>query len=195
MEMLSSIFKILILYILVNNYVLGQFLGICPLIGVSTKTETAAGMGAAVTFVITIASIVTYFIQNMILTPLGLEYTQTIVFILVIATLVQFVEMVLKKMTPGLYGALGVFLPLITTNCVVLGVAIANIQKGYNFIETIASALGSSIGFFIAIVLLAAIREKLELADVPKAFKGVPISLVAIGLMAMSFLGFAGLVK
>ncbi|HHX71264.1 MAG: RnfABCDGE type electron transport complex subunit A [Miniphocaeibacter sp.] len=194
MELLSSIFKILVLYILVNNYVLGQFLGICPLIGVSTKTETAAGMGLAVTFVITIASVVTYAIQYFLLVPLKLEYTQTIVFILVIATLVQFVEMVLKKMTPGLYSALGVYLPLITTNCVVLGVAIANIQEGYNLIETVASALGSSIGFFIAIVLLSAIREKLELADVPKAFKGVPIALVAIGLMAMAFLGFSGLV-
>lgn len=194
MELLSSIFKILVMYIFVNNYVLGQFLGICPLIGVSTKTETAAGMGAAVTFVITMASIVTYFIQYFLLEPLNLQYTQTIVFILVIATLVQFVEMVLKKMTPGLYSALGVFLPLITTNCVVLGVAIANIQESFTLVETIASALGSSIGFFIAIVLLAAIREKLELADVPKAFKGVPIALVAIGLMAMAFLGFSGLV-
>ncbi|QQK07145.1 electron transport complex protein RnfA [Miniphocaeibacter halophilus] len=194
MELLSSIFKILVLYIFVNNYVLGQFLGICPLIGVSTKTETAAGMGLAVTFVITMASIVTYFIQYFLLERFNLQYTQTIVFILVIATLVQFVEMVLKKMTPGLYSALGVFLPLITTNCVVLGVAIANIQEGYNLIETVASALGSSIGFFIAIVLLSAIREKLELADVPKAFKGVPIALVAIGLMAMAFLGFSGLV-
>lgn len=194
MELLSSVFKILVMYILVNNYVLGQFLGICPLIGVSTKTETATGMGIAVTFVITIASVVTYFIQHYLLNPLNLQYTQTIVFILVIATLVQFVEMVLKKVTPGLYSALGVFLPLITTNCVVLGVAIANIQEGFNLVETIASALGSSIGFLIAIVLLSAIREKLELADIPKPFKGVPIALVAIGLMAMSFLGFSGLV-
>lgn len=194
MEILSSVFKILIMYIFVNNYVLGQFLGICPLIGVSTKTETAAGMGIAVTFVITIASIVTYMIQYFLLNPLGLQYTQTIVFILVIATLVQFVEMVLKKITPSLYNALGVYLPLITTNCVVLGVAISNIQEGYNLIETIASALGASIGFLIAIVLLSAIREKLELADIPGPFKGVPIALVTIGLMAMSFLGFAGLV-
>ncbi len=194
MEILSSIFKILIMYIFVNNYVLGQFLGICPLIGVSTKTETAAGMGMAVTFVITIASIVTYMIQYFLLNPLGLEYTQTIVFILVIATLVQFVEMVLKKVTPGLYNALGVFLPLITTNCVVLGVAISNIQEGFNLVETVASAIGSSIGFLLAIVLLSAIREKLELADIPGPFKGVPIALVTIGLMAMSFLGFAGLV-
>ncbi|MDO5017834.1 MAG: RnfABCDGE type electron transport complex subunit A [Lagierella massiliensis] len=192
--MLSNIFKILILYILVNNYVLGQFLGICPLIGVSKKTETAAGMGLAVTFVITIASVVTYAIQYLILEPLNLQFTQTIVFILVIASLVQFVEMVLKKTMPGLYSALGVFLPLITTNCVVLGVAIANIQEGYNLIETLASAVGSSIGFFIAIVFLAAIREKLELANVPKPFEGVPIAMIAIGLMAMSFLGFSGLV-
>lgn len=192
--MLSNIFKILILYIFVNNYVLGQFLGICPLIGVSKKTETAAGMGIAVTFVITIASVVTYAIQYLILEPLNLQFLQTIVFILVIASLVQFVEMVLKKTMPGLYSALGVFLPLITTNCVVLGVAIANIQQGYTLIETLASAIGSSVGFFIAIVFLAAIREKLELANVPKPFKGVPIAMIAIGLMAMSFLGFSGLV-
>lgn len=192
--MLSNIFKILILYIFVNNYVLGQFLGICPLIGVSKKTETAAGMGIAVTFVITIASVVTYAIQYLILEPLNLQFLQTIVFILVIASLVQFVEMVLKKTMPGLYSALGVFLPLITTNCVVLGVAIANIQQGYTLIETLASAIGSSVGFLIAIVFLAAIREKLELANVPKPFKGVPIAMIAIGLMAMSFLGFSGLV-
>ncbi|MGO4987680.1 MAG: RnfABCDGE type electron transport complex subunit A [Gallicola sp.] len=192
--MLTSLFQILVLYTFVNNYVLAQFLGICPLIGVSTKVETAVGMGAAVTFVITIASVVTYFIQLYLLNTLGLQYLQTIVFILVIATLVQFVEMVLKKMSPNLYSALGVFLPLITTNCVVLGVAIANISEGYNLIETVASAIGSSIGFVIAIVLLASIREKLELADVPQSFKGVPIALVAIGLMAMAFFGFAGLV-
>ncbi|MEJ8752048.1 RnfABCDGE type electron transport complex subunit A [Lagierella sp. ICN-221743] len=192
--MLSNIFRILILYIFVNNYVLGQFLGICPLIGVSKKTETAAGMGIAVTFVITIASVVTYAIQYLILEPLNLQFLQTIVFILVIASLVQFVEMVLKKTMPGLYSALGVFLPLITTNCVVLGVAIANIQQGYSLIETLASAIGSSVGFLIAIVFLAAIREKLELANVPKPFKGVPIAMITIGLMAMSFLGFSGLV-
>lgn len=192
--MLSNIFKILILYIFVNNYVLGQFLGICPLIGVSKKTETAAGMGIAVTFVITIASVVTYAIQYLILEPLKLQFLQTIVFILVIASLVQFVEMVLKKTMPGLYSALGVFLPLITTNCVVLGVAIANIQQGYSLIETLASAIGSSVGFLIAIVFLAAIREKMELANVPKPFRGVPIAMIAIGLMAMSFLGFSGLV-
>lgn len=192
--MLTSLFQILVLYTFVNNYVLAQFLGICPLLGVSSKTETAIGMGAAVTFVITIASIVTYLIQIFILDVLGLQYLQTIIFILVIATLVQFVEMVLKKTSPNLYSALGVFLPLITTNCVVLGVAIANITSGYNLIETVASAIGSSIGFLIAIVLLASIREKLELADVPESFKGIPIALVTIGLMAMAFFGFAGLV-
>ena len=148
-------------------------------------------MGIAVTFVITIASVVTYAIQYLILEPLNLQFLQTIVFILVIASLVQFVEMVLKKTMPGLYSALGVFLPLITTNCVVLGVAIANIQQGYSLIETLASAIGSSVGFLIAIVFLAAIREKLELANVPKPFKGVPIAMIAIGLMAMSFLGLS----
>ena len=151
-------------------------------------------MGIAVTFVITIASVVTYAIQYLILEPLNLQFLQTIVFILVIASLVQFVEMVLKKTMPGLYSALGVFLPLITTNCVVLGVAIANIQQGYSLIETLASAIGSSVGFLIAIVFLAAIREKMELANVPKPFRGVPIAMIAIGLMAMSFLGFSGLV-
>ena len=192
--MLTKIFQILVLNILVNNFVLGQFLGICPLLGVSSKTETAAGMGAAVTFVITIASVVTYIIQHAILNRFGIEYMQTIVFILVIAALVQFVEMALKKMSPNLYSALGVFLPLITTNCVVLGAAIGNIQSEYNLIETIASAIGASLGFLIAIVLLAAIREKLEFANIPKPFQGVPIALVTIGLMAMAFFGFGGLV-
>ena len=192
--MLTKIFQILVLNILVNNFVLGQFLGICPLLGVSSKTETAAGMGAAVTFVITIASVVTYIIQHAILNRFGIDYMQTIVFILVIAALVQFVEMALKKMSPNLYSALGVFLPLITTNCVVLGAAIGNIQSKYNLIETIASAIGASLGFLIAIVLLAAIREKLEFANIPKPFQGVPIALVTIGLMAMAFFGFGGLV-
>ena len=149
--MIQDLLKILVASILVNNYVLGQFLGICPLIGVSSKTETAAGMGIAVTFVITISSVVTYGIQYLILEKLGIQYLQTIVFILVIATLVQFVEMFLKKSSPNLYSALGVYLPLITTNCVVLGVAIVNIQKDYNLIQTVFSALGASIGFLLAI--------------------------------------------
>ena len=184
---MGTILKILVASILVNNYVLGQFLGICPLIGVSNKVETAFGMGMAVTFVITISSAVTWIIQKTLLDTLGLEYLQTIVFILVIATLVQFVEMVLKKMSPNLYNALGVFLPLITTNCVVLGVAITNIQKEFN-------GLGASLGFLLAIVCLASIREKLEVTEVPKNLEGVPLTLITIGLMSLAFYGFAGLV-
>lgn len=191
---MSTIFTILIGSIFVNNYVFAKFLGTCPLLGVSTKVETAAGMGAAVTFVITLASAFTYAIHYGILVPAGLEYLQTIVFILVIASLVQFVEMFLKKSAPGLYNALGVYLPLITTNCVVLGVAVINITDGYNFIQTIFNAIGSSLGFFIAIVLLAAAREKIALADVPEAFKGFPIAMISTGLMAIAFLGFSGLV-
>lgn len=191
---MSTILTIIIGSIFVNNYVFAKFLGICPLLGVSTKVETAAGMGAAVTFVITLASAFTYAIHYGILVPAGLEYLQTIVFILVIASLVQFVEMFLKKSAPGLYSALGVYLPLITTNCVVLGVAVINITDGFNFIETIFNAIGSSLGFFIAIVLLAAIREKIALADVPEAFKGFPIAMISTGLMAIAFLGFSGLV-
>lgn len=192
--MLGTIVKILVASILVNNYVLGQFLGICPLIGVSNKVETAFGMGMAVTFVITISSAVTWIIQKTILDTLNLGYLQTIVFILVIAALVQFVEMVLKKMSPNLYNALGVFLPLITTNCVVLGVAITNIQKEYNLLETIFNGLGASLGFLLSIVCLASIREKLELTEVPEVLEGVPITLITIGLMSLAFYGFAGLV-
>lgn len=191
---MSTILTIIIGSIFVNNYVFAKFLGICPLLGVSTKVETAAGMGAAVTFVITLASAFTYAIHYGILVPAELEYLQTIVFILVIASLVQFVEMFLKKSAPGLYNALGVYLPLITTNCVVLGVAVINITDGFNFIQTIFNAIGSSLGFFIAIVLLAAIREKIALADVPEAFKGFPIAMISTGLMAIAFLGFSGLV-
>ncbi|NLY09179.1 MAG: electron transport complex subunit RsxA [Tissierellia bacterium] len=189
-----SLLSIIVGSIFVNNYVFAKFLGICPLLGVSNKVETATGMGAAVTFVITLSSLITYLIQIYILNALNLQYLQTIVFILVIATLVQFVEMVLKKNSPNLYSALGVFLPLITTNCVVLGVAILNISEGYGIIETLVNSIGSSIGFVIAIVLLAAVREKLELADVPKSFEGFPIALVTTGLMAIAFSGFAGLV-
>ena len=191
---MGTILKILVASILVNNYVLGQFLGICPLIGVSNKVETAFGMGMAVTFVITISSAVTWMIQKTLLDTLGLEYLQTIVFILVIATLVQFVEMVLKKMSPNLYNALGVFLPLITTNCVVLGVAITNIQKEYNLLETIFNGMGASLGFLLAIVCLGSIREKLEVTEVPKNLEGVPLTLITIGLMSLAFYGFAGLV-
>lgn len=190
-----NLFQIIVLNVLVNNYVFGQFLGICPLIGVSSKTETAVGMSAAVTFVITIASIVTYGLQRYVLDIFGLQYLQTIVFILVIATLVQFVEMALKKLSPGLYSALGVFLPLITTNCIVLGVAVNNITNGYNLLEVLASAIGASIGFAIAIIGLSAIRENLEMNNlIPESFQGVPIAFITIGLMSMAFFGFAGLV-
>lgn len=189
-----NLLSIIVGSIFVNNYVFAKFLGICPLLGVSNKVETATGMGAAVTFVITISSLITYLIQTFILDKFGLQYLQTIVFILVIATLVQFVEMVLKKNSPNLYSALGVYLPLITTNCVVLGVAILNVSEGYNVIETLVNAIGSSIGFIIAIVLLAAVRERLELNDIHKNFEGFPIALVTTGLMAIAFSGFAGLV-
>lgn len=191
---MGELFTIIIGSIFVNNFVLAQFLGICPVLGVSQKTETAFGMGLAVTFVITMASVITYVIQRLILDTLGLGYLQTIVFILVIATLVQFVEMVLKKTSPNLYNALGVYLPLITTNCVVLGVAIVNIDKEYNILQVLANAIGASVGFIIAIVLLASIREKLEHADIPDYFKGVPAALFTIGLMSIAFMGFSGLV-
>ena len=180
--------------VLVNNVITSQFLGICPFLGVSKKVDTAVGMGAAVTFVLTLASIITYFIQ-MLLEKTGLEFLQTIAFILVIASIVQFVEMVIQKMSPSLYQALGVFLPLITTNCAVLGIAIVNVDKGYNLIETIVNGFGAGVGFTLAIVLFAGIRERLELADIPVAFRGFPITLIAAGLMSIAFLGFTGLIK
>ena len=191
---MDTIFKILVSTILVNNYVFAQFLGICPFLGVSNKTDTALGMGVAVTFVIVLASIITYLVQYFILVPLKIEYLQTIAFILVIAALVQFIEMAIKKLSPSLYSAMGVFLPLITTNCVVLGVAVLNITNEYNLIQTIFSGLGASLGFFLALMLMACLREKLELADVPKALEGVPIALISAGLMAIAFSGFSGLV-
>ncbi len=192
--MLNSIFVILVSTILVNNYVFAQFLGICPFLGVSSKVDTALGMGVAVTFVVVFASAITWILQRFILDTLGLEYLQTIVFILVIASLVQFVEMVIKKSSPALYTAMGVYLPLITTNCVVLGVTVLNIQNDYNFIETLFSGFGASVGFSIALILMAALRERLELVDLPKALQGVPIALISAGLMAMAFSGFSGLV-
>ena len=180
--------------VLVNNVITSQFLGICPFLGVSKKVDTAVGMGVAVTFVLTLASVITYFIQ-MLLVKTGTEYLQTIAFILVIASIVQFVEMVIKKMSPSLYQSLGVFLPLITTNCAVLGIAIVNIDKGYNLIETIINGCGAGIGFTLAIVIFAGIRERLELSDIPEAFKGFPITLISAGLMSIAFLGFTGLIK
>ena len=179
---------------LVNNVVLSQFMGICPFLGVSKKVETAAGMGGAVIFVIAIASLVTNLIQQFILVPTGMEYLQTIVFILVIAALVQFVEMFLKKAIPSLYQALGVFLPLITTNCAVLGAAITITQKGYGIFTGLIYGVGTAVGFTIAIVLMAGIREKIEYNDVPESFKGTPIVLVTAGLMAIAFFGFSGLI-
>lgn len=178
----------------VNNVVLSQFLGICPFLGVSKNTKTAAGMGGAVIFVITISSFVTGLIYKFILIPTGFEYLQTIVFILVIAALVQFVEMFLKKVMPPLYNALGVFLPLITTNCAVLGVALTNVQKSYSILEGVVNGIATAVGFLVSIVLMAGIREKIEYNDIPEAFKGTPIVLVTAGLMAIAFFGFSGLI-
>ena len=190
---MANLFSIIIATIFVSNYVLGQFLGICPALGVTSKVDTARGMGLAVIFVITLASIITWIIQYYILNPLNIGFLQTVVFILVIAALVQSVETVMKKSMPALYGALGVFLPLITTNCVVLGVAIKAIDSSYTLIETIAYALSASVGFMIAIMTLAYIRERIEYNSLPETFKGVPITLVTLGLMAIAFMGFAGL--
>ena len=178
----------------VNNVVLSQFLGIGPFLGVSKNTKTAAGMGGAVIFVITISSFVTGLIYKFILIPTGFEYLQTIVFILVIAALVQFVEMFLKKVMPPLYNALGVFLPLITTNCAVLGVALTNVQKSYSILEGVVNGVATAFGFLVSIVLMAGIREKIEYNDIPEAFKGTPIVLVTAGLMAIAFFGFSGLI-
>ena len=192
--MLKSIFVILVSTILVNNYVFAQFLGVCPFLGVSAKVDTAIGMGIAVTFVVVLASALTWMIQIFILNPLNIAYLQTIAFILVIASLVQFVEMFIKKASPALYTAMGVYLPLITTNCVVLGVAVLNIQKDYNLIETIFSGFGASVGFTLALLFMSCLREKLAIGNVPKALQGVPIALVSAGLMALAFSGFGGLV-
>ena len=191
---MGNIFVIIISSMLVSNVVLSQFLGICPFLGVSKQVSTAVGMGAAVTFVITIASAITWPIYYFLLEPRGLVYLQTIVFILVIAALVQFVEMVLKKFMPSLHASLGVYLPLITTNCAVLGVALNNITNGYNFIESVVCGLFTALGFLLSITILAGIRERIEYNDVPHSFKGTPIVLVTACLMAIAFCGFAGLV-
>ena len=179
---------------LVNNVVLSQFLGICPFLGVSNKVETASGMGGAVIFVITIASFIAGLIYKFILIPLHFEYLQTIVFILVIAALVQFVEMFLKKAMPALYNALGVYLPLITTNCAVLGVALTNVQKEYSIAQGVINGIGTSAGFALAIVILAGLREKMEYNDVTESFQGTPIVLITASLMAIAFFGFSGLI-
>ena len=189
-----SYFAIIIGAIFVNNVVLAQFLGICPFLGVSSKVNTSLGMGAAVTFVMALASIVAWSIQTYILVPLHIEYMQTIVFILVIAALVQMVEIVLKKVSPSLYQALGIFLPLITTNCAVLGVAILMIQKEFTLLQSFAYSVSTALGFGLALVIFAGIRERLELDDMPKAMKGIPISLIVAAILAMAFMGFSGLV-
>jgi electron transport complex protein RnfA len=186
---------ILVGAVFVNNFVLARFLGICPFLGVSKKVETALGMGMAVTFVMTIAAVVTWFIQYFILVPFGIEYLQTIAFILVIASLVQLVEMVIQKASPVLYQSLGIFLPLITTNCAVLGLAVLNIQKGYSFLESVIFALGAAVGFTLAMVLFAGLRERTDLCPVPRSFRGTGIALVTAGLLSLAFMGFAGLVK
>ena len=191
--MIKELLVILIASSLVNNVVLSQFLGLCPFLGVSKKTETATGMGVAVIFVITLASAVAGAIYQFILQPFHIEYLQTIVFILVIAALVQFVEMFLKKFIPGLYQSLGVYLPLITTNCAVLGVALTNVQKNYGILTGVVNGFATAVGFTISIIIMAGIREKLKYNDIPESFQGMPIVLVTAGLMAIAFCGFSGL--
>ncbi|MBQ9163857.1 MAG: electron transport complex subunit RsxA [Bacteroidaceae bacterium] len=183
---------IFITAIFVNNIVLSQFLGICPFLGVSKKVSTASGMGMAVTFVLTLATLVTYFIQKYVLDPNDLGYLQTIAFILVIAALVQMVEIILKKVSPSLYQALGVFLPLITTNCCILGVAILVIQKDYDLLSGMVYAISTALGFYLAMVLFAGLREQMEMNKVPKAVEGMPLALITAGLLAMAFMGFSG---
>ena len=194
METVKDLLLILVASSLVSNVVLSQFLGLCPFLGVSKKVDTALGMGTAVIFVITIASFVAACIYKFILVPMNLEYLQTIVFILVIAALVQFVEMFLKRYMKGLYQSLGVYLPLITTNCAVLGVALTNVTKGYGILYSVVNGFATAVGFTISIVLLASIREKIEYNDVPEVLKGMPIVLITAGLMAIAFCGFSGLI-
>ncbi len=179
--------------ILIENFVLVKFLGICPFLGVSKQTETSVGMGLAVIFTMTVASAATYAANTFILVPFGLEYLQTIVFILIIAALVQLIEMFLQKKIPSLYSSLGIYLPLITTNCTVLGVALLNVSKSYNFVESVVYGFSAGVGFLIALVLLSLIRERISFADIPKPFTGAPIVLVAAGLLCMAFMGFQGL--
>ncbi|HRW63556.1 MAG TPA: electron transport complex subunit RsxA [Bacteroidales bacterium] len=185
---------IIITAIFVNNIVLSQFLGVCPFLGVSSKVETSMGMAGAVTFVMVIATMVTYLLQKYVLDAFGIAFMQTITFILVIAALVQLVEIILKKVSPALYQALGIFLPLITTNCAVLGVTILAVQKNYNLMESVVFSIATAIGFGLALVIFAGIREHLDMVNVPKGMKGVPIALITAGILALAFMGFAGLV-
>ena len=193
MEQITNLLAITLGAVLANNFIFSQFLGICPFLGVSKKIDTAIGMGGAVTFVMGLASAVCFAVNNFVLVPFDLEYMQTVAFILVIASLVQFIEMFLQKSMPTLYTALGVYLPLITTNCAVLGVVLLNIQSNYNFIESVVYGITGGIGFLVAIVLFASIRERLVFAEYPKSFEGFPIALVTAGLMALAFMGFSGL--
>ena len=185
--------SIFITAVFVNNIILSQFLGICPFLGVSKKTDSAIGMGMAVTFVMLLSTIVTYLLQSYLLTPYGLGYMQTIVFILVIAALVQMLEIILKKVSPSLYQALGVFLPLITTNCAILGVARLVIQKEYTLVESVVYAISTAVGFTLSLTLFAGIREQLQLNDTPKPMQGIPIALITAGLLALAFMGFSGI--
>lgn len=193
--MLANILAITLGAILTNNFIFSQFLGCCPFLGCSSKVETAAGMGLAVVFVMGLASAICWVIDTYILIPLGLGFLETLAFILVIASLVQFVEMFLKKSVPSLYSALGIYLPLITTNCAVLGVVLLNVQNHYNFIESVVYGVTGGIGFLLAIVLFASVREKIAFADYPECFEGFPICLVSAGLLALAFMGFSGMVK
>lgn len=192
---MSELILVFIGALLVNNLVLSRFLGICPFFGVSRKVDTAIGMSLAVTFVMVVAGIITWIVQYTILNKFGLMYLQTIIFILIIAALVQFVEMVIEKTSPELYQSLGIFLPLITTNCAILGAAILNIQNGYGFIHMLVFTLGSALGFGLALVLFAGIRERIDLSDIPYFFRGVPIAFITAGILALAFMGFSGLVK
>ena len=193
MDQITNLLSITLGAILVNNFIFSQFLGCCPFLGVSKKVDTAVGMGIAVTFVMGLASAVCFFVNNFILLPLDLAYMQTVAFILVIAALVQFIEMFLQKAMPSLYTALGIYLPLITTNCAVLGVVLLNVQNDYNFISSVVYGITGGLGFLLAIVLFASIRERLVFADYPKCWEGFPIALVTAGLMALAFMGFSGL--
>lgn len=194
MDLLKSLIIILMTSVLVNNYVLSRFLGICPFLGVSKQIKQATGMGLSVIFVMLAATAVTWPLQIYVLNPLGLGYMQTVTFILVIAALVQFIEMALKKFIPALHKSLGVYLPLITTNCAVLGVTINNINDGYNFLESLVSSLGCGLGFLLAMVLFAGVRSRLEESNVPKCFRGLPITLIAASIVSLSFFGFGGIV-
>ena len=192
---MKSLIVIMMTSVLVNNYVLNRFLGICPFLGVSKRVKQAVGMGVAVIFVMLVATAATYPIQNYLLTPNGLGYMQTIVFILVIAALVQLVEIILKKNIPSLYKSLGVYLPLITTNCAVLGVTIENIEKSYTFVEAMVNSLGCGLGFLLAMVLFSGVRSRMEGTNPPESFKGLPITLVAAAIVSMSFFGFGGIIE